>query len=99
EKINKSNYKVYCKACVDVLAHTTPEERQKVFDLSNNESTKQSSLSYDTITTSSQSSTRKTIAYYCLYRSSLKVAISEYDIEMYEALYEDFVDTTLTFDG
>ncbi|CAG8671813.1 313_t:CDS:1, partial [Scutellospora calospora] len=30
---------------------------------------------------------------------SLKVAISEYNIEIYEALYEDFVGTTLIFDG
>ncbi|CAG8716876.1 10634_t:CDS:2 [Cetraspora pellucida] len=29
---------------------------------------------------------------------SLKVAISEYNIGMYEALYENFVDTTFIFD-
>ncbi|CAG8704781.1 23948_t:CDS:2, partial [Cetraspora pellucida] len=84
EKINKSNHKVYCKACINVLGddgmevfvsnkmdriivhlkkcihftgQTTPEEREKVFNLSNNEQ----SSSYDTMSTLSQSSTQKGI--------------------------------------
>ncbi|CAG8669832.1 3338_t:CDS:2 [Cetraspora pellucida] len=51
----------HLKKCINFIKHTTLEKRQKVFDLSNDESTKQSSSLYDAITTSSQLSTQKTI--------------------------------------
>ncbi|CAG8697921.1 19782_t:CDS:2, partial [Cetraspora pellucida] len=47
----------HLKKCTYFTRQTTPEEREKVFNLSNNE---QSSL-YDTMSTSSQSSTQKSI--------------------------------------
>ncbi|CAG8824479.1 20503_t:CDS:2, partial [Cetraspora pellucida] len=47
----------HLKKCTHFTGQTTPEKREKVFNLSNNEQ----SSSYDTMSTSSQSSTQKGI--------------------------------------
>ncbi|CAG8753523.1 21811_t:CDS:2, partial [Dentiscutata erythropus] len=83
EKLGKSNVKVFCKACVEVLEKTTPEERDKIFALSNKKGISNEkrpafpSFSYNTASNSSKaSSIRKVISPKAFDMSKLRAEIT-----------------------